>query len=346
MSGPAQPTITVIIPCLNRPDLLEAVLRCVRAQRHTVAEILVIDDGSSEDLSSVAAVAGARVIRLPGTQGFAAAVNRGFAEARSEWLAVLNNDVQIPPTWLSMLLAGAESDHSAFACGKLLDASDPERIDGTFDLLCRGGTAWQCGNGRMDGPQWSQPQVIQFPSFTAILIRRSTLDAVGGLDERYGSYLEDLDWGAKCAAFGLRGIYVPAAVGLHAGSATLGAWRSATVRMISRNQILFYLKNLRGAGLFRTVVAQLLWMTLAARHGKLWSAVEGKCAGLCRVREWTRQESWWPRIRESVEESEASLLSFQKRSGFDTYWHLYFRLTGTRTCNGSPPSSSPTTRNR
>ena len=82
-SGIADASVSVIVPCWNRPDLLVGVLECLRAQTYPIREILVADDGSSEDLSPACSRFGAHLIRLPEHRGFAAAVNRGFDEALS-----------------------------------------------------------------------------------------------------------------------------------------------------------------------------------------------------------------------------------------------------------------------
>lgn len=321
-------TVTAVIPTWNRADLLTRILEGLRQQTYPLDRIIVIDNGSTDNSAAIAEAAGAFTVRLPRNLGFAAGLNRGLALSSSDWVAVLNNDVELSRDWLSTIVEAAHREGASFATGKLLDLRNRERIDGTFDLVSRAGTTWRCGNGRHDGPEWSKPRRIQFAAFTAVLLHRSALTKIGYLDERFESYLEDVDWCFRCAARGMTGWYVPAAVAFHAGSATLGAWRKATVRLIARNQMLLYCKHLRGGRLWPPAVGQLLWLLLAFRRGTGVAAVRGKIEGLVNYGAWSRETSCYEFVRIAVEESEGTIYQIQSQTGFDKYWRLYFRLIG------------------
>ena len=177
-------------------------------------------------------------------------------------------------------MAKLEPGSSWFATGKLLDAGKRDQIDGCFDAVCRGGCAWRCGHGRLDSPLWNQPRNIQLAPFTAAVFRSALFERVGQLDESFGSYLEDVDFGLRCAAAGLSGVYVPEAVGYHQGSATLGRWHPDTVRKIARNQLLLVAKHYPPNWVLRygwpVFIAQTLWGFVALRHGALVSYLVGK----------------------------------------------------------------------
>src|SRR5215467_9757078 len=119
-------TVAVVIPNWNHADLLAGVLKHLKAQSYPIQEICVVDNGSTDDSARVAEDAGARVIHMGRNAGFAAAVNRGIAATRSEWVAVVNNDVSFGPEWLGRLIAGADASRAHFAVGKLLNTADPE----------------------------------------------------------------------------------------------------------------------------------------------------------------------------------------------------------------------------
>jgi GT2 family glycosyltransferase len=288
---------------------------------------VVVDNGSTDDSAAVAHRLGAVVIRLPENRGFAAAVNEGLRTASTEWVAVINNDVRLPPTWISTVVQDTARSRASFGTGKLLSAKDTRRIDGTYDLVSRAGTAWRCGSGRTDGQEWNHPCVIQFTSFTAVLLSGAAIAEIGYLDERFESYLEDVDWCLRCSARGRTGRYVPSAVAVHAGSATLGAWQKATAYLISRNQIFIYKKHLRGGYRWPAVVGQLLWCLLALRNGAGWDAVRGKIDGLRQFAAEATAACGSERIRAAVEQSEQQILEVQRQTGFDTYWRLYFSLS-------------------
>jgi hypothetical protein len=277
----------------------------------------------------VATRAGAQVIALASNAGFAAAVNRGIQEANAEWVTVLNNDVTLAPDWLERLMAELEPTGAWFATGKLLNSREPERIDGSFDAVCRGACALRCGHGCLDSPLWNQRRTIQLAPFTAAVFRAELFERVGFLDERFESYLEDVDFGLRCAEAGFGGLYVPEAVAHHQGSATLGRWHPDTVRRISRNQLLLVAKHYPPNWILRygwpVFIAQALWGFIALRHGALLSYLAGKADGLRQFRE--ARGKACARFPVIVEQSERELREIQELTGFDLYWKLYFALT-------------------
>jgi GT2 family glycosyltransferase len=324
------PTVSVIIPNWNRRPDLERLLATLARQTHPVDEVIVVDNGSSDGSPDAAERAGARVIRLENNHGFSRAVNLGVSAARTELVAVVNNDIELEPDWLRHLVKATGSDGAWFATGKLLNAQRRDWIDGTFDTICRGACAWRAGHGRPDSREWSEPRPIRLVPFTAALFRAELFRKVGLLDERFESYLEDVDFGLRCAGAGLAGAYVPAAVAYHAGSATLGPWHAETVRRISRNQVLLVAKHFPRGWVWRygwpVLVAQGLWGLVAARHGRGGAFLRGKLEGL-RLFRATRRSGASGCAGHVVDESERDLLALQQRSGFDWYWRLYFALT-------------------
>src|ERR1700722_6602379 len=130
---PVPARVTAVIPHWNRRDLLESLLRSSRDQERPFDEVIVADNGSTDDSAELAERNGARVLRLEKNFGFAAAVNRGIEAAQSEWIAILNNDVTLDPRWLAELLESADRANAHFATGKILRSDNPAIIDGTFD---------------------------------------------------------------------------------------------------------------------------------------------------------------------------------------------------------------------
>jgi GT2 family glycosyltransferase len=319
-------SVTAVIPHWNRRDLLLTLLDNLREQTRAFDEIIVADNGSTDDSVQVAERAGARAVLLGRNQGFAAAVNRGVKESGSEWVAVLNNDVTLAADWLETLLAAAESKETWFATGKILMASDASRIDGSFDLISRGACPYRCGSGKPDGPFWNQPRRIRMAPMTAVLMRRKLFEEIGSLDERFESYLEDVDFGLRCVVSGKSGVYVPSAVARHAGSATQGRWNNYTVRQIARNQVLLAAKHFRGQPRWPIVAGQLLWGFVALRHGRAAAYLRGKIAGLRLARTFAEGGPVADGFGSFLKESEREILAIQRQTGFDQYWRAYFCL--------------------
>ena len=327
---PDCPSVSAIIPTWNQAPLVAAVLDNLRRQTIPPAEAVVIDNGSTDNTVALSERAGARVISLGENRGFAAAVNAGILESRSEWLLILNNDVDLNPDWIEKALDAAREESARFVTGKLLQARCPERLDGTWDLVSRAGCAWRCGYNALDGELWNQRRRIRFASFTALLIERSVFDKAGLLDTRYGSYYEDVDFGIRCALAGITGVYEPSAMGRHLGSATLGTGTRSTY-FISRNQVLLASKfGLVQLSLWRVFLGQGLFLASRLTQGTFGVAIQGKWHGLRLSSSWRRYDSDTQRIREMLEQSEADIERFQKLIGFDLSWKLYFSFAGRR----------------
>lgn len=336
-------SITAVVPVWNGRELLERLLGSLEAQTEPAGELLVVDNGSEDGAPELARQRGARVISMGRNAGFAAAVNRGIRESSGEWIAVLNSDVELAADYFATLVAAG----GLFATGKILSLAGEIRnrpanaalttptatIDGTFDALCRGGTAWRVGSGRADGPQFNTCREITSPPWTAVLFRAELFRRVGLLEESFESYLEDVDFGLRCAAQQLTGLYVPTAVAWHRGSATLGRWHPETVRRISRNQILLLARHYPGRILLRCswpiVVAQLLWGVVAFRHGAGMAWLRGKSEGLRSFSAARNSSSSFdPGLLQHLRANEKTIRTVQEAAGFDRYWSLYFKLTG------------------
>jgi GT2 family glycosyltransferase len=316
-------SVTALIPVWNGRELLMKLLDTLDRQTAPVDEILIVDNGSNDGAPEAAEQRGARVIRLGRNFGFAHAVNRGVGESQNELIAILNTDVELDPGWLAALLAA----DAPFACGTMLSAANPHIVDGSFDLLSRGGCPWRAGHGATATPTSC---AIDMASFTAVVFRRELFLKIGLLDERFESYLEDVDFGLRCMANGIGGRYVAGAVCRHRGSAALGRWNAASVRRISRNQLFLVAKHYPRSlarGWWRAIlVGQALWGVLAVRHGAGFAWLQGKLQGLRDFRSLPSTPN--PALETALRQHEEIIYNLQKKQGMDWYWRVYFALAG------------------
>jgi GT2 family glycosyltransferase len=162
---------------------------------------------------------------------------------------------------------------------------------------------------------------------TAAIFRRKLFQEIGPLDETFQSYLEDVDFGLRCAFAGRSGVYVPAAVARHIGSATSGEWNKDTVRRISRNQVLLARKHFGAFPMWPTLAGQLLWGLVACRHGRGFSYLRGKLQGLLARPPRQTQTIAFSTAEAVIDESERQILELQQKTGFDSYWRAYFWLS-------------------
>jgi len=318
--------VSVVIPVWNGINHLNQLLASLKRQTYQAGEVILVDNGSVDGAPEAGERWGARVIRFAENRGFAAAVNRGVAEASGELLAILNSDVDLASEWTATLVQIITEQNAWFASGLITCLVNPESIDGTWDLVSLAGMPWRAGSGfPASSPDFLIDRPIASAPFTAILIRRALWDQVGPLDERFESYLEDVDFGLRCMRAGLSGYYTSAARCTHQGSATLGRWHSESVKRMSRNQVFLVHKHLGWqGGLWKLAVGQGLWGLVAAKHGAGSAWCQGKWEGWHRRAEFVSQGEI---DRASVAAQEQEIFAFQAKYGFDSYWKWYRRLT-------------------
>ncbi len=318
-------SLTAVVPVWNGRDYLARLLASLNAQTEPAGELLVVDNGSTDGAPELAREHGARVIAMGHNAGFAPAVNRGIRESRSEWIAVLNSDVELAPDYFATLCAAG----APFATGKILSATSPERIDATFDAVSRAGCAARLGHGCLDGPLFSAGRSIWSTPWTAVVFRADVFRRVGFLNETFESYLEDVEFGIRCALGGVSGLYVPQAVAWHHGSASLGRWHPETVRRIARNQCYLVAMHYPLRCAWAILVGQALWGLVAARHGAAGAWLRGKLQGIRHVPHFRRQRAVRnsPALDNWLRENEQLIGDIERATGWHWYWKMYFLLT-------------------
>jgi GT2 family glycosyltransferase len=251
--------VTVIVVNWNGGEF---VIRCLRAlEQQTCADFraVVVDnassDGSAERIERE--FPGVKLLRAGGNLGFAAGNNLGFRHAEgSEWVALLNPDAFVEPDWLEKLVAAAEAHPDCASIGsRLLRADDPRTLDGTGDVYHVSGVHWREGFGRPLEAWALAAKEIFSPCAASALYRLCAIRSVGGFDEDYFCYSEDVDLGFRLRLAGYRSWYAPDSVAHHVGSATTGKTSDFTIYHGCRNTVWTYVKNMPGL---------LFWLLLPA----------------------------------------------------------------------------------
>ncbi|MBV8896347.1 MAG: glycosyltransferase family 2 protein, partial [Acidobacteriaceae bacterium] len=312
-------------------DLLKSILTNLWSQSRVPDQIIVVDNGSTDETQLVAREFGVDLVVFPENRGFAIAINEGIRHAGGDWILIVNNDVVLEPEWLKRIIASAERENALFAVGKLLRPPPRNEIDGSWDLVSRAAYAWRCGYGKRDGAVWSTPRRISFAPMTAAVFRRELFEQIGTLETRFESYYEDVDFGVRCALAGIEGIYEPAAVALHMSKTTLGRSAARVYYLTARNQIFILAKYYSRRTLLRFAwpifAGQVLALFAAAKQRNFFPALRGKWDGLRRWSEFqgsvASRESL---IQETFHQSEKEIYRLQRETGFDIYWRLYFSV--------------------
>lgn len=249
-------TVIVIIVNWNGGALLEECLAYLKQQTYPPAQILVMDNGSTDGSPERAQqILGVTVRFLGSNLGFAVANNRALSECDADLVALLNPDAFPEQDWLKNLVNASQAypDIAAFGSRQMIQGL-PGTIDGLGDVYHLSGLVWRNGYGRAECAADDIPGKIFSPCACATLYRRDSIVSVGGFDEDFFCYVEDVDLGFRLRLAGYKAMYVPNAIVRHVGSASTGGRHSNfSVYHGHRNLVWTFIKNMPGI---------LFWMLL------------------------------------------------------------------------------------
>ncbi len=238
--------VTVVVPTWNSARWLPGCLAALGRQSWRDFRVLVVDSASRDGSAAIAAEASVApaVLALPANRGFAAAANAGWRAARTPYVALLNPDTLPEPVWLEAVVAclDAAGEDTAAVASRMLRMEDPQTIDDAGDLFSWYGSAVKRGHGE-PASRYERREEVLSACAGAALYRASALAALGGFDEAFGSYLEDVDLGLRARLLGYRCLYEPAARVLHHGGGS-DLPRGAYVRLVTCNRLLLVVKCL------------------------------------------------------------------------------------------------------
>lgn len=240
------PKVSVIIPVWNGAAWLPGCLAALAEQSFRDFELIIVDNGSTDESRALVERLAPRAVVLAFDEnlGFAAAVNAGIRLSRSAYVALLNMDTRPRPEWLLNLVRTLDESTPEVGAlaSKMLSLADPAIADDCGDTLSWQGAAAKRGHGQRAG-DFSNVEEVFSPCAGAALYRKSFLDELGGFDERFFAYLEDLDLSLRGRLRGYRYLFVQAAEVLHQGHGS-GLPHFSYVRLMTRNRLMLLLKNL------------------------------------------------------------------------------------------------------
>ena len=188
------------------------------------------------------------VLELSENLGFAGGNNLAFERLGCvEWVALLNPDT-IPETqWIEKVLQSMEKnpDIDVFS-SKLVNASDPSMIDGAGDIYHVCGLSWRRHHGLKIGEDLKQDDPVFSPCAAAAVYRRSMIEMVGGFDENYFCYNEDVDLMFRLRHQGAKHLYVESSIVAHVSSGITGKDSDFAIFYGHRNLVWTFVKNMPG----------------------------------------------------------------------------------------------------
>jgi len=264
-----------------RPGVVSVVLVNYRGADDTIAclgffddvdwpadklELIVVENASGDDSAERirAAVPRATVIEAGSNTGFAGGCNLGVQHATGEYVAFLNNDARPGPQWIAAAVETLASDRTiaCVAC-KVLDW-DGKLVDYVDGSLTWFGMGYKREAERPDDGSYETPKDVLFGTGAAMFVRAELFREVGGFDERFFMFYEDVDLGWRLNLLGHRVRYEPRSVAYHRHHATMnkfGSYRESY--LLERNALMSMYKNLDDESLARALPAA---MALAVRR--------------------------------------------------------------------------------
>ncbi len=244
--------VSVIILQYNNTILLDRCLKSLAKTRYKNYEIIIVDNKSSDN--SVEFIKknypNLNLIENNQNYGFAKGNNLGVKYANGEFIVFLNNDVEVDPDWLGELVKAIRKDKNIVACQpKVLSLRDKHKFEyagaggGFIDKygypICRGRVY---DNIEEDKGQYNDEIDVFWCCGVCMFIRKNIFNDIGGFDNDFFVYGEEIDlcWRLNLSGYKLK--YVPKSVIYHLGRGTAGE-KIKTWYWLHRNQALLVLKN-------------------------------------------------------------------------------------------------------
>jgi GT2 family glycosyltransferase len=288
-----EPRVTVVVPTWNSASLLPRLLDSVAAQDEAV-ELLCIDNGSEDGTVELLRTRGVEVVPLLRNEGFAAAVDQAAARTASSFVMPLNADTELEPGCVAAMAAALAADPAlGGAAPRILQLEgsgrevEAARLYSVGQGLTADGRAFELGAGQGQGPETLRGGEVFGVCGAACLLRRELFTELGGYDESFFSFYEDVDLNVRAQIRGWRFAYVPEAVVWHVGNASWlaeapqpGAWNA---RLVARNRIVTQARFMPLGSLPRILAIEVGTLLRAARQRRLSATLRGKLEGLARL---------------------------------------------------------------
>ncbi|TYA11801.1 glycosyltransferase family 2 protein [Paenibacillus faecis] len=276
---PSTPTVTIHIVTYNSAEDIEACLNAVLRQTYELQKIIVIDnasvDGTVGRVLKYIERTESQIIQLvpnPSNIGFASAHNQAIRMTESDYVLVLNPDVELEASYVERLVGEMERQPGiGSSTGLLLFQDAPEIVDSTGLVMNRIWRAFDRGAGE-PRQQWSASGEVFGVSGAAAIYSRIMIDDISiqgqFFDEDFFAYKEDVDVAWRAGLLGWKAYYCAEALGIHKRGWKKGqrGARPLFIRQrsfINRYKMIY--KNLSGAGWVRNL-PQLLAYEIAV-HG-------------------------------------------------------------------------------
>ncbi len=293
------PTVAVVIPSWDSMEHLPRCLESLSDQRAEI-ELLVVDNGSSDGSVAYMRREGTPHVPLPRNAGFSAAVNLGVRRSAAPAILVLNADTVLEPGCVDTLSDALRADSSLGGvqprilqlegCAGGPGSTDSARIYSAGQALTKDGRAVEEASGDPQRPEHLAGREVFGVCGAACLLRRELFDELGGYDERYFAFYEDVDLNVRAQISGWRFAYVPEAVVWHVGNASWSAGfrrpAADNARLVARNRLATQIKFMPLSSAPRIAAVEAGSLLRSAFQRRFLATLRGKLSAL----------AWIPRL--------------------------------------------------
>lgn len=240
-------SISIVIVSFNARGDLDRCLASLHTSPPAASHEIVVVDNASSDGSAAAARRwpDVTVVEVGSNIGFAAANNAGMRATSGTHLLLLNSDTIVPAGAIDRLLAELERRPDVAVVGpRLVDGNG--RAELSFGRMIGPYNEWRQKRRARSGAVDELTRQRQYPDWVSgacLLVRRADAEAVGGLDERYFMYTEDVDFCAAIRARGRRVLFTPDVEVVHLRGRSAASATAATRAAYRRSRLAFYEKH-------------------------------------------------------------------------------------------------------
>ncbi|AWB88638.1 glycosyltransferase [Salinibacterium hongtaonis] len=230
-------------------------------------EIVVVENGSGDDSAERirAAAPHVKLVISKTNDGFAGGCNRGVAASSGEFVALLNNDARPDKQWIRAAVDKFGQDDAIGAVASRVLDWEGNLVDYIGSAMTWYGMGYKPFTAEPIPKTPDVPQDVLFGTGSAMFVRRSVYDALGGFDERYFMFFEDVDFGWRLNLRGWRFAYEPESLAFHKHHASMAEFGSyKETYLLERNALYTLYKNLDERALHEALPAAI---ALSIRRG-------------------------------------------------------------------------------
>ncbi len=315
------PMVTIIIPNLNGKKFLKTCLDSIFKQQFQNFCVIIVDNGSDD--GSVEFIKSQYpmvfLIKFAFNTGFSAAINSGIRQSHSQYICLLNNDIELDQNFLKEMVAVLEAEKGiAYCAPKMLDYYTRDKLDGAGDGVFRAGAGYKRGSLEEDNWRYNQKLPVFGACAGAALYRRSFFDKTGLFDEDFFAYLEDVDLNFRAQRLGLKCLYVPQARVFHIGSATTGSvFNPFTVKLSTKNLFNVVIKNYPATLIIKflpsLILYHIFWFGIVLYNKQVNAYFKGMWGAISDLpKMWPKRKQWLKQHSASGKMSEFEIAKIEK----------------------------------